>query len=89
MKKRYRKPKVKNGQMILQKGKIDGEVDMCLFFGDDVPRPDRSLIFYYLTVDNINYRGGEIKSLIKQLDERGYDLDTLKFSIEKKKIANP
>ncbi len=45
-----------------------------------------SLIFYYLASENINFSGGKMKSLIQELEERGYDLDTLRFTIEKKKI---
>ncbi len=85
MKKRYRKPKIKPNSLIFQKGKIDGEVDMCIFW-DNIPSYDRSLIFYYLASKNINFNGGKMKSLIQELEERGYDLDTLRFSIEKKKI---
>lgn len=81
--KRYRRPKVKNKQIKLQRGRIDGETDMCLYFGDDIPRCDRSLIFNFICCENINYSGGEYPSLMKELEDRGYDLDTLKFSIEK------
>ncbi len=85
MKNRYRRPKVIEQEIKLQKGKLDGDEDMCLFFGDNVPRCDRSLIFSYLCSDNFNYNGGKCKSLIKELEERGYDLDTLRFSIRKTK----
>lgn len=84
--KRYRKPKVKPNSLVFQKGKINGIIDMCIFW-DNIPACDRSLIFYYFATENINYCGGQLKSLIKELDERGYDLDTLRFSIEKKKAV--
>ena len=32
MQKRYRRPKLLNKQIKLQKGKVDGDVDMCVFF---------------------------------------------------------
>ena len=83
MKKRYRSPNPKEGQIIFQRGKIDGIIDMCVFW-DNIPSCDRSLIFYYLASENINYSGGQMKSLIQELEERGYDLDTLRFSIQKK-----
>ena len=83
MKKIYRRPKLKEGQMVFQRGKIDGEIDMCIFW-DDIPSCDKSLVLYYLASENINYSGGQMKSLIQELEERGYDLDTLRFSIQKK-----
>lgn len=81
--KRYRKPKVKDNQMILQRGKVDGIVDEYIFYGCKIPKCDRDLLFYFICFDNHNYSGREIPSLIKELENRGYDLDTLKFSIEK------
>lgn len=83
MKKRYRKPKIKPNSLVLQRGKINGELDMCIYW-DNIPKCDIKLIFYYLVNENINYQGGELKSLVQELEERGYDLDTLRFSIEKK-----
>ena len=84
MKKRYRSPKLKDGQIIFQRGKIDGDIDMCVFW-NNVPRCDKSLVMYYLASENINFSGGKMKSFIQELEERRYDLDTLRFSIEKKK----
>jgi hypothetical protein len=80
----YRRPLVKDGEIKLQRGKIDGEVDMCIFYGDNIPRADRALMFSYICSENFNYSGGERLSLIKELEIRGYDLDTLKISIKKK-----
>lgn len=83
MKKRYRSPKLKEGQIVFQRGKIDGDIDMCVFW-NGVPRCDKSLVMYYMASENINFSGGCMKSFIQELEDRGYDLDTLKFSIEKK-----
>lgn len=83
MKKRYRSPKVKPNSLIFQRGKIRGEIDMCIFW-NNIPNCDRSLVMYYLATENINFKGGYIKSFLQELEERGYDLDTLKFSIEKR-----
>lgn len=81
--KRYRAPKLKEGQIVFQRGKIDGDVDMCVFW-QVVPRCDKSLVMYYLASENINFSEGSMKSFIQELEERGYDLDTLRFSIQKK-----
>ena len=83
--KRYRRPKVKTGQIKAQMGVVDGYVDKCIFFGDDVPRCDRALVMNVLFADRFDALAREVSpSLVDELELRGYDLDTLKFSIEKK-----
>ncbi|WP_339898224.1 hypothetical protein [uncultured Gilvimarinus sp.] len=87
--KRYRRPKVIEGQIKMQKGKIDGDVDMCIFYGDNVPRCDRALVMNALCskrqrIDLETMRPKFDPSLIEELEARGYDLDTLQFSIKRK-----
>ena len=84
MKKRYRAPKVNDNQLKMQRGTDQGSPDMMIYYGANIPRHDRALLMYWLYSDNINYRGGEKDSLIQELEKRGYDIDTFKFSIEKK-----
>jgi len=83
--KRYRRPNVKEGQIIMQRGKVDGEPDMCIFYGDNTPRCDRSLVMNYLCSTRLNWQQNVEPSLIEELEKRGYDLETLRFSIERKK----
>lgn len=85
----YRRPKVKTGQIKLQKGKVDGYVDICIFFGDDVPRCDRALVMQAFCSERQRLDIRTMKpafdaSLIEELEKRGYDIDTLRFSIDKK-----
>lgn len=73
----------------MQRGKIDGDVDMCIFYGDNTPRCDRALIINALSserqhTDLSTMRPKFERSLIDELEARGYDLDTLRFSIERK-----
>lgn len=82
--KRYRAPKVVEGQIKMQRGRIDGGVDMCIFYGDNTPRCDRALVMNTLCCDQLNWKSESEPSLIEELEKRGYDLDTLKFSIERK-----
>jgi hypothetical protein len=87
--KRYRRPKTKEGQIVAQLGKVDGDIDICIFYGDNVPRCDRALVLNALCggrmrFDFDNQRPAFDPSLIDELDARGYDLDTLRFSIERK-----
>lgn len=91
--KRYRRPKVIEGQIKMQKGKIDGDIDMCIFYGDNVPRCDRALVMNALCSKR-QYTDLSAKhprfepSLVDDLEKRGYDLDTLKFSIKRKENKN-
>lgn len=87
--KRYRRPKVIEGQIKMQKGKVDGDVDMCIFFGDGTPRCDRTLVMSALCserqfTDLSTMRPKFEPSLIDELEARGYDMDTLQFSIKRK-----
>lgn len=82
--KRYRNPKVIEGQIKMQRGNVDGAPDMCIFYGDNVPRCDRALVMNYLCSTRLNWRQEVEPSLIDELERRGYDLETLRFSIERK-----
>lgn len=72
-------------------GRIDGDdPDVCIFSGDNIPGCDRALLFnalcherYVLSLNSLKYEPS--RSLIDELELRGYDLDTIKFTIEKKK----
>jgi hypothetical protein len=86
--KRYRRPKVIEGQIKMQRGRVDGDdPDMCIFYGDDTPRCDRALVMNTLCFNTYDTGTRESKpSLIDELEARGYDLDTLQFSIKRKVI---
>tara|TARA_R110000782_G_scaffold65882_1_gene133941 strand:+ start:498 stop:773 length:276 start_codon:yes stop_codon:yes gene_type:complete len=88
--KKYRRPKVSNGQVKLQKHRLMGDLDICVFYGDDVPRCDRALVMHAFTskrqgIDfNDDMKTIWEPSFIDELENRGYDIDTLRFSIDKK-----
>ena len=76
------------GQIKMQRGRLDGEEDMLIFFGDGVPRCDRALVFNTLCSDRYGFNSTKPDpSFIEELELRGYDLETLKFSIERKQDA--
>ena len=82
--KRYRRPKVIRGEIRFQRGKIDGDTDMCIFYGDDTPRCDRALVMNKFCFDTFDFHTKKSEpSFIEELELRGYDLDTFKFSIKK------
>ena len=74
----------------MQRGRIDGDYpDMCIFFGDNVPRCDRALVMnalcserQYFDLSTMRPKSGP--SLTDELETRGYDLETLRFSIDRK-----
>lgn len=84
--KRYRRPKVKAGEIKAQYGNDDeGYKDWVIYFGDDVPRCDRALIMNNLYGKNYSVLDGKsTPSLAEELESRGYDISTFKFSISKK-----
>ena len=78
----------------MQKGRLDGETDILIFFGDNVPRCDRSLVMNALCserqyTDLTTLKPRFDASLIDELEKRGYDIDTLRFSIDQKKPNTP
>lgn len=87
--KRYRRPMVVEGQIKMQKGRLDGETDILIYYGDDVPRCDRALVMNALCserqhIDLKTMRPKFSPSLVDELERRGYDIDTLKFSVRRK-----
>jgi hypothetical protein len=95
--KRYRKPKVKPGELRAQWGRIDGNnPDLCYYWGDGVPKSDSHLLHNTLSalkcetnwdapLDSPRVMWTRYESsFIKELEERGYDLTTLRFYVRKK-----
>jgi len=82
MKKRYRAPKAKEGELLVKYGKFEGDVDLFYCFqGDATMKHDSKLLTYAFESKAIFGT-----SLRKELEDRGYDITTLKFSIMKKKV---
>lgn len=77
-----RKPK---GDLVAWWGKIKGESpDICFHWDKHVA--DGHLLHYFLTRPDVDRHGNVMKSFIEELESRGYDITTLKFSIQRKKI---
>ncbi len=96
--KKFGKPRAKNGELKVQWGVLpDNNPDICYIWGEGVKSCDSNLLYYMfgtkrqhlLHGDEIVENNGQLikweKSLLEELDARGYDLTTLKFSIQKKK----
>jgi hypothetical protein len=85
---RWRKVKAKPGQLVMQYGRDDdGEVDVVFAWGEGCSKRDGALLHWRIGSDNLNHKMEVDQSLLKELDARGYDLTTIRFSISKKVAA--
>jgi hypothetical protein len=94
VKKRIYVPRAaKRGELKIVWGRPEpGETpDICYVWGDGVSRSDSRLLHTVLGCERfspqLDGRYAALHSLFDELEERGYDLTTLKFSIQKKKKA--
>jgi len=88
--------KAKPGQLIAYYGKAEkwAAPDICTSFESPAQSGDSKLLLFALTDAPTTYvgAGGQMQKegrwphqgLLKELEARGYDLETLKFSIQKK-----
>lgn len=84
------RPPKKDGAIKFQYGRNDGELDFMVLFGNGVPRFDRALVMNAFTSmrchPDFHSPGGVAfdDSFVVELEKRGYDISTLRFSIERK-----
>lgn len=87
-----RGPTSKPGQLKVKWGKLPGDApDVCVSWGEGCSGRDGNLLLSYLCTQRPRYGSTEMyPSLVDELKSRGYDITTLRFSIEKKKpLAQP
>lgn len=95
--KRYRKLKTKPGELKVYYGKLSHDDPGIIYsWGEGIPSPDVSLVNMVLSGNRIRLLYGKEreehfgasytfdKSFIDELDARGFDITTFKFSIQKK-----
>lgn len=82
MKKRYRMPVAKDGELLVKYGQEHGERDLfyCWPENGEGMKRDSGIVMNAFEVADV-YEG---RSLRQELELRGYDITTLKFSIKKK-----
>ncbi len=85
-------PRPRAGQLKVQWGKVeDSDPDLVFAGGEGVPREDRHLM--HSALDNVRWMGplhdkwAFEPSILEELEARGYDITTLKISIEKKAVV--
>jgi hypothetical protein len=87
MPKRWREPKAKPGELIARWGKVDGVTDICIAANGDgvVAGADKNLLWNVICGPRYGFiPSREGPSFLKELELRGYDLTTLRFSVMKK-----
>ena len=89
--KRWRAPKAKPGELKAQWGKVEGDEDLAFAWGDGVSRCDARLLNSILANKRFypSFKGAlgtyeTEQSFVDELEARGYDIRTLKFSVQKK-----
>ena len=80
--KRFRTPKLKDGELRVYWGKLPHDSPDVVFSwqGDRSMKRDTALISYLFS----KREPGTSRSLLEELEYRGYDITTLRFSIIKK-----
>lgn len=97
--KRYRAPRAKPGELKAQWGRLPhDDPDLCYAWGEGVSKCDGSLLHSIFGCKRQRAVYGEERernhgypvvfdpSFIEELQARGYDITTLRFSIQKKAI---
>lgn len=92
-----RAPKAKPGELKMGYGKMPGDApDLCFAWGDGCSKRDGNLMHYIfcgkrqrVTYGNEKVEKGPVvfdPSFVEELEARGYDITTLRFSIMKKTV---
>jgi hypothetical protein len=91
--KKFRAPRAKDGELKLQWGKLRYDnPDICVVWGNGCHKADSRLIMHTFCSKNADPHTMPIfskmnPSLVEELEKRGYDITTLKFSIKKKVVG--
>lgn len=84
--KRWRTPTAKPGELKAQYGRVDGSLDIAYCWGGGgAQSPDGRILSNAL--EGAHIHGG--KTLCEELIARGYDITTLRFSIQQKARGIP
>lgn len=83
---KYPKPKDNYLQMSYGKIKDNPNPDVIYNWGDGCSKSDSRLLFYIFN-HLLSTEPNEMKTPLEELENRGYDITTIEFSI-KKKIVN-
>jgi len=86
---RWRAPEAKPGELLMRWGKLPhSEPDMCIAWGEGCSKTDAKLLNNAIASEHPDLFAEPLfskmmPSLIDELESRGYDITTLRFSIRK------
>lgn len=85
---KFQRPRMKDGRLQIYYGQLDGNApDWCVLHGDGTPRCDARFALSAFC-DALPLSGAdEGNSIVQELETRGYDIATLRFTIDKKRPA--
>lgn len=84
MSKRYGKPTAKSGELKVQYGRIDGINDLYILSGNSSDKHDQISMHSLLNRKPFDHFNQCVeKSFLEELESLGYDIKTLKISIQK------
>jgi hypothetical protein len=83
-----RYPKPKDNTITLEWGKFEDGVDVGVTWGDGCSSRDSNLLLHAICKPRVSIGNVMEQSVIKELQDRGYDITTMKFSIKKLPINN-
>lgn len=83
MKKRFRKPQAKDGELLVKYGKENGDEDLFYCYPDNECGMRRDSKMLMLVFERTVIFPEDGRTLRQELEARGYDITTLKFSVKK------
>lgn len=89
--KRFGQPRKQDGVLKCAYGNLRGELDLIYSWGAGVPKADSKLLHWAFAGKRLSIMDGRTldPSFIEELEKRGYDITTFKFSIKLKQQPNP
>ena len=94
VRRRWRAPTAKPGELVMRWGKVDGDrPEMCYAWGEGASKRDMHLLHMVIASQRPDPFADRpfskmLPSLLEDLEARGYDLTTLRFSVSKKQAPN-
>lgn len=84
-----RRQSAKPGQVVVWYGKLDkhDKPDLCVAWGGDGAGSSDGRLFFHILKDIKLWDWGT--DMLQELEKRGYDLNTLKISIQQKSPRQP
>jgi hypothetical protein len=87
---KYQRPRMKDGRLQIYYGRLNGDApDWCVVHGNGTCRSDARFALHVFAGANGHSGAGAGASFVQELEARGYDITTLRFTIDKKQSTLP